>query len=182
MQTSYIQFHDNVLTVVTDQAGQQFVAVRPICDALGIQHQRQNEKLGSDPRFNRIHMATVGPDGRIREMSCIPLSQVNGWLYTINVNKVLPQAREKLLTYQRECQDVLFRHFMPNGTTSELMQLMTAFGVRQLRLEEHTEKLDSRVARLEEENAQLKPSLQLSASAAGTALYAHKHTKKLRSN
>ncbi len=119
MQTEYIEFHGTQLVVVTDEVGQRYTAVRPICSDLGIDLQSQYTKVRSDPRFSHRDIPTTGADGKTYGMLCIPISRLNGWLFGIGINRVKPASREKLLVYQMECFDVLFRHFMPAGGTNE---------------------------------------------------------------
>lgn len=119
--TNYITFYEDQLTVIRNETG-AFVAIRPICEALGIDDFAQRRKVQNDARFNWHHMLSVAGDGKQREMLCIPISQLNGWLFTINANKVKPEAREHLLRYQQECTDVLYRYFMPNGGTDEELE------------------------------------------------------------
>lgn len=116
---STVNFHGQELLVTTDHAGQGWVAIRPICEAIGVDAKRQQEKLESNPSFSQGHMSSTGSDSKQYQMLCIPVSQLNGWLFSINANKVRADVRENLLTYQRECQEVLFRHFMPQGGTNE---------------------------------------------------------------
>lgn len=53
----------------------------------------------------------VAADGKEREMLCLPLRYVYGWLFTINPKNVAPAAREAVTRYRRECYDVLYHHF-----------------------------------------------------------------------
>lgn len=95
------------------ESGEPFVPIRPICDALGVSNQMQQRKLSADTgRWSVIMMMMVGADGKAREMLCLPLARVFGWLATISPTRVKPEARERLITYQRECAHVLFEHFM----------------------------------------------------------------------
>lgn len=120
-----IPFYDTELLVERDEQGNGWVAVKPICDAIGLNNKGQQEKLSLDPKFSCVDIHMTGADGKTYEMFCVPVSQLNGWLYTINVNKVSPKAQRKLLVYQQECQDVLFRYFMPQGgTNAELVDMI----------------------------------------------------------
>lgn len=56
-------------------------------------------------------MTMVAPDGKKREMLCLPLDYLNGWLFGVDAKRVKPEIRERLLTYQRECFRVLNDHF-----------------------------------------------------------------------
>jgi len=56
-------------------------------------------------------------------MFCIPLEQLNGWLFSIQPGRVREDIRPNLIRYQRECFEVLYNHFMPNGV-QDLQPLM----------------------------------------------------------
>ena len=40
-------------------------------------------------------------------MTCLPLENLNGWLFSIQATRVKPEFREKLRAYQKECFQVL---------------------------------------------------------------------------
>jgi hypothetical protein len=45
-------------------------------------------------------------------MVCLPLDRINFWLATIHPDRIRdPAARERVILYQRECADVLYRYF-----------------------------------------------------------------------
>ncbi|MCM1310852.1 MAG: phage antirepressor N-terminal domain-containing protein [Bacteroides sp.] len=56
-------------------------------------------------------LKVVAADGKDRDMLCLPLEHVYGWLFTIDANLVAESARERVADYQRECYDALYRHF-----------------------------------------------------------------------
>ncbi|QHJ84914.1 MAG: hypothetical protein [Bacteriophage sp.] len=58
-------------------------------------------------------MTMVAKDGKNRELVCLPLGYLNGWLFGIDTNRVKPEIRPNLEQYQLECFDVLYNHFMP---------------------------------------------------------------------
>jgi len=100
----------DIVAIETD--GEVHVAIKPICEALGIDSQTQIEKIKKHPILNsttRLSLA-VGADGRDREMQTIPLEYVFGWLFTIDARNVKPEAQESVLRYQQECYHVLYRH------------------------------------------------------------------------
>lgn len=84
-----------------------------MCDALGIDAKSQRAKLQEDEFFasTGVIITSVAADEKEREMFCIRLRDVYGWLATINPGKVAPEAREAVTRYRRECYDVLYEHF-----------------------------------------------------------------------
>lgn len=99
--------------VTVDKDGETYVPIKPVCDALGIDAKNQRTKLQEDEFFasTGVIITSVAADGKEREMYCLRLRDVYGWLATINPGKVAPEAREAVTHYRRECYDVLYEHF-----------------------------------------------------------------------
>ena len=100
------------LQVVADER-EQLVAVKPVCEILGVNYTTQVEKLKSHPIFSSVIplRGTTGADGKTYQMLCIPLQFFPGWLFSINPDNVREEARERLIEYQLECNKVLFDYF-----------------------------------------------------------------------
>lgn len=107
-----VDFHGQTL-LVTLIDGQPAVALRPVCDALGLDWQAQLQRIKRHPvlKSTVVVITTVAQDGKQRETTCLPLDKLNGWLFGISAARVKPELRERLIQYQRECFDVLARHF-----------------------------------------------------------------------
>lgn len=144
-----------------------YVAIKPICDHLGIAYQPQHRKLVEDGKFNSHLMVMVAEDGRQREMLAIERRDLAGWLYGINVSRIgqgLPAERraqvQALLTaYQRESTDVLHDHWTRRAAAPVAPQgfvLPTTFS-EALRALADAE--DARVA-LATENARMLPKAE----------------------
>lgn len=92
-----------------------FIAVRPACELLGIDHSSQIRNLKNDTEFlgaTVVNMTTVGSDGSKREMVCLPLQFFFGWLAQIDHTKVKDEVRESVIKYKVEVCNVLYNHFM----------------------------------------------------------------------
>lgn len=103
----------NNIKIVVIENGEKRVAVKPICEALGVSMQGQLERLKSDPVLSSTVKTslTVGADQKEREMVTIPFKYVFGWLFRIDSRNVKEEARESVLRYQMECYDALYFHF-----------------------------------------------------------------------
>ncbi|HCN0800241.1 TPA: phage antirepressor Ant [Escherichia coli] len=89
-------------------AGVAYVAMKPIVENLGMSWGTQQQKLMKQlDKFNCIHMNMVAADGKLRKLLCLPLKKLNGWLFSINPEKVRDDIRDKLIQYQEECFTVL---------------------------------------------------------------------------
>lgn len=93
--------------------GQVFIPVKPICHAIGVDSEAQRQRilrhyiLGS----TAFTLKAVAADEKEREMLCLPLEYIYGWLFTIDASLVAEANREKVANYQRECYDILYRNF-----------------------------------------------------------------------
>lgn len=95
------------ITVITDDNKIKWVALKPICDAIGVDWKSQHSKIKNNSQFNHGDITTTGADGKSRIMTCLPINQFHGWLFTINANRVKPKYRNGLIAYQNECQKAL---------------------------------------------------------------------------
>lgn len=101
------------IAAVTDESYNTLVPIKPICDAIGVAFERQFSKL----KEHEILAPTVtlrvmvAADGKQREMVCLPLKFVYGWIFTINTKNVSKEAHDSVLRYQLECYQALYTHF-----------------------------------------------------------------------
>lgn len=96
------------------EKGQHFVAIKPICQALGIDHQKQFERIKTDRKLSQLYTDTVyssSSDGKQRKMVCLPLKYVFGWLFSIDESKVSDKAKDAFAKYKDECYDALYERF-----------------------------------------------------------------------
>ena len=95
--------------------GRAFVALRPLCDAMELDWANQMRVVKRDPVLASIvvDLTTVGADGKRREMLCLPLDYLNGWLFRLDAGRYKPSdpRRERIIAYQRECYQALRDHF-----------------------------------------------------------------------
>lgn len=101
------------ITIIQD-GNDIFVPVRPICNALGVDFSTQRKRIMSDPILGSVvgEKPTTANDGKNYMMVCLPFEFVFGWLFTINPDKVKPEAAEAVIRYKRECYHALFAHFV----------------------------------------------------------------------
>lgn len=129
--------------------GTVWVSVRRMCEVLGLEESGQRQKL-SDP--SRTPWATtgvmpgVGADGRNREVFCLDLDSVPMWLATIDTSRVRPDAKAKVVLFQREAAKVLRDHFlapkpMALPSRTEFARMLLAESERADRLEEEVKAL-----------------------------------------
>jgi len=88
-----------------------FVAVRPICERLGLSERGQIQRLNRNPERWGVTVIHAPSGGGVQETTCIPVTKLFGWLATITVSRVKPEIRDALIAYQNEADEVLDRHF-----------------------------------------------------------------------
>lgn len=112
-ETLITRINDVAIAATSNEQGEVLIPIRPICDALGVNSNGQIEKIKSDPILGATDKLSlsVAPDGRQREMVCLPLQYVFGWLFTINPGNVDERAKEAVIRYKKECYDALYNHF-----------------------------------------------------------------------
>lgn len=101
------------IAAAIDENSNIFVPVKPICQALTIdfsaqaQHIKRHYLLSSTV----VTITTVAADEKEREMLCLPLEYIYGWLFTIDAGQVAESRRETVANYQLECYKALYEHF-----------------------------------------------------------------------
>lgn len=103
----------NGVKIQISNDAEKLVSIRHLCDALGVSYQGQIDKINDDDFLRpslRLSLM-VGDHGKQREMQCLPLKYVFGWLATINPKNVSEEARPAVMRYKIECYDVLYQYF-----------------------------------------------------------------------
>lgn len=103
-------FREDTLVLVEHNA-QPYVVMRPLVTAMGLDWASQFIKLTQKFGATVVEITTVAEDGKPRTMICLPLRKLPGWLYSLNPGKLSPGLRPKVIRYQDECDEVLWRHW-----------------------------------------------------------------------
>lgn len=104
--TVEVTFKGDVLTTIQD-GGVEYVAMKPVVESIDLDWASQTVKLNKDREKYGCCDIAIPSKGGIQNMLCIPLRKLNGWLFSINPNKVKATIRDKLISYQEECFAVL---------------------------------------------------------------------------
>ncbi|ACA32543.1 putative antirepressor protein [Histophilus somni 2336] len=108
VSTQTISFNNQAL-VTFEQNGTHYTAMKPICENIGLDWASQYSRIKRDDILNStiVIITTVAEDSKIREMLCLPIDYLNGWLFGIDVNRCKPEIRETLIKYKKECYAAL---------------------------------------------------------------------------
>lgn len=103
----------NEIDVLVKNGNNRLVPIRPICEILKIDYKSQYTKLQEDEELSLLVRlsTTVAADGKVREMVCLPIEYVFGWLFTINPKNVKEEARPAVKKYRMECYKALYEYF-----------------------------------------------------------------------
>lgn len=87
--------------------GQYWIAIKPICEALGVNYKYQHKLLKEHKIFGQLshERGMVGADNRMRKMTALPEMFIYGWLFQIR------SESPELTDYQMECCKILYNHF-----------------------------------------------------------------------
>ena len=121
-----VKFNEDVISVI-EEDGEPYVAMKPISEGIDLTWNSQFELIKRDPVLSaavRV-IRTVAFDGKSREMTCLPLKYLNGWLFKLDAARYEGDRRDRIIRYQKECYDVLFKHFFgdPDRTYATLMEM-----------------------------------------------------------
>ena len=109
MQQIVIPFRGwNLIAWLSQQGADTRIAVKPICEAIGIAWTSQYLKLKNDPKFNCYDHHHSSADGKQRVMLTLPAKEIQGWLFSIHSGKVRKDIRPLLLEFQKHCFDVIY--------------------------------------------------------------------------
>lgn len=98
---------------VIDYNGKPYVPMLPICENIGLDWEAQRQRIQRDDVLSSTTfiIQAVAEDGKNREMVCLPLHYLNGWLFGIDTKRVKSSIRGKLNQYKRECYEVLWQYW-----------------------------------------------------------------------
>ena len=146
METKTIVRVNNVDIIATSD--EQLIAIRPICAALGVDVDSQRKRIERDEILGptAVMMTVVAADRKEREMYCIPLRYVFGWLFSIDTSRVNEEARLAVAAYKKECYHALYHHF---------------FGTQRRQLEQNRQEIAllEELAELNQQQQQLKQTI-----------------------
>lgn len=95
----------------TSVKGRWMIALKPICEALGVVWDRQLRTVKASPQLCQLwaQEPIVATDGRCRKMVCLPERYIYGWLLRIDTKN------PRVIAFQMKCYDILWDHFNGAG-------------------------------------------------------------------
>jgi phage antirepressor YoqD-like protein len=110
-RTVFIDFDGGQVAVVLVD-GEPMPILRPASDTLGLKWSGQHEKIQNDPAVCVREIRTQLPgDRQARVVLTTDLDGFSLWLAKINANKVSPEARDLVITWQRKAARAIRERF-----------------------------------------------------------------------
>ena len=112
----FLEFNGKTLVFISLN-GVYWIALKPICEALNVNYDRQYRNITEHPILGaeRAIQHVQVPGSQVRRTVCLPEYLIYGWIFSIN-----SESRE-LLEYQRQCYKVLYDYF--HGTITRRKKL-----------------------------------------------------------
>ncbi len=91
--------------------GNFWIAIKPICEVLNVNYNRQlltlksDEFLGSAYSLQDMQVQSDNGIWQTRKMVCLPEKYIYGWIFSLQSNS------PELKSYKKECYDILYNHF-----------------------------------------------------------------------
>lgn len=106
-----VAFHGDNIPALRDGETVR-VAIRPVCDALGLDYSGQRQRLERQPWATVGMTTTVGADGKARDMLTADRRTFTMWLATIDTSRLKNrEAADRIAPYQTEAADALDAYF-----------------------------------------------------------------------
>lgn len=130
ISTQTVSFNNQSLITI-EQNGMHYVAMKPICENIGLSWEPQLLRIKRDNVLSStmIVMIIVAEDGKKREMICLPIEYLNGWLFGIDINRCNPEIRDTLIKYKKECYQALHDYWF-NGKAERKTTVDDRTGLR----------------------------------------------------
>ncbi len=126
-----VSFHGSNLFII-DHNGEPYTPMKSIVEGMGMDWSYQSRKLNSDKDRWGVAVIAIPSIERHNPVTCIPLRKLFGWLQTLQPNRIREDIRDKVIQYQNECDDVLWKHWTKQNTPNEIMPVIPPSSMRVL--------------------------------------------------
>lgn len=129
ISTQTISFNNQSLITV-EQNGNHYVAMKPICENIGLAWEPQVLRIKRDEVLSQGMIVMIIPtNGGNQNMICLPIEYLNGWLFGIDINRCNPEIRDTLIKYKKECYQALHDYWF-NGKAERKTTVDDRTGLR----------------------------------------------------
>ncbi len=111
----FLQFNGESICII-DNEKQYWIAIKPICQTLNVDFNRQFQNIRKDPILKEVIslQSIIAADNKQRNMVCLPEFFIYVWILSIR------STSAELLIYKNECYQLLYLHFHGSILKSKL--------------------------------------------------------------
>ena len=133
VEQKQVTFYSDKLTAVRVEDGRVFIHLRPLVESLGVAWSPQLRRIKRDPVLSaELASVTVtvteaseqGLRDAQRNVQCLPLDYVSGFLFGINASRVSEDLKDRIILYQRGCYKALSEAFQDGRLTTNFDDLL----------------------------------------------------------
>jgi hypothetical protein len=141
----FLEFNGKTIFFV-DVNGTNWIAIKPICEAIGVDFEAQRKALKRDKLLNGVpsNQTVHDASNRLQKMLCLPEKYIYGWIFRIQT------SNEDILPFQQKCYDILFDYF--HGTITKRKEFLSQRNDIDARLYEINLKLKEENELIQERN------------------------------
>lgn len=120
--------------------GQYWIAIKPICEALGVDYVNQHKNVKNDKILGHALSNQTMRDtkNRVSNMASLPEFYIYGWLFSLR------SSSKQLEQYKWKCYEILYNHF--HGTIGNRKDLIR----EEVRIQIERDKIINELARTPE--------------------------------
>jgi hypothetical protein len=116
-----VEFHGDELIAIQQPDGTIFVLLAKVCENLGLARWPQTRRIQNHAVLNEgLATLTVETAGGPQTLLCLRLNLLPLWLAGVQVSRVKKELQDKLVRYQTEAAEVLWRAFRSQILVEEL--------------------------------------------------------------
>ena len=117
MDKNYLTFNGKSIYFMAAD-GQYWIAIKPICEALGVNFDRQYKNIKKDKILASEYaiQPIQVPNDQLRNFVCLPEIYIYGWVFSIRSESTI------LLKYKKKVYNILYDYF--KGTLTRRQELL----------------------------------------------------------
>jgi phage antirepressor YoqD-like protein len=121
-----VRIGEDEVAVVRGPDGDGYAVLRRMCEVLGVDAEGQRQKLSRSEWACALMIKAHDSTGREQNVFCLHVKSVAMWLATIDANRVAEDVRPKVIRFQREAADALYRWASGQPRTMTLAEMTLA--------------------------------------------------------
>jgi hypothetical protein len=131
----FLEFNGQVIYFLAKD-GIYWIAIKPICEAIGIDFEAQHKALKNDEILGpQLTQQSIVQAGKAKNYLCLPEMFIYGWIF------MLKGSSKQLHEYQWRCYEMLYNHFHGAvGNRKDLIREQARLVVEEKKLMEDLER------------------------------------------